>query len=68
MDVSRKSITDLETKLAEAKKAKDEAVAQAEQDAAMGSMQRGSRRTGGAIRARPGGKHMSRESGTAMYF
>ena len=65
--IGRTSIEDMKTKLEEAKKAQATAAEQAEQEMLMGTAQKGAKR-GNAIRARQGGKHMSRESGTAMFF
>ena len=65
--ISRTSIDDMKKELEEAKKQQATANELAEQEMMMGGASKGLKR-GNAIRARQGAKHMSRESGTAMFF
>ena len=65
--IGRTSIEDMKNKLEEAKKQQASALENAEQEMMMGATS-GGKRKGNTIRARQGTKHMSRESGTAMFF
>ena len=64
---SRAKIEKMNKELEEAKKQQASANELAEQEMMMGNASKGLKR-GNAIKARQGTRHMSRESGTAMFF